>query len=202
MSSDRKEGCKPLQCKDIPDAPVLEFVRDSNRWCTWFGPDQIDGALAENSVLRAMPRGTPEKLGLAKMRQLIRRGLIKGCGCGCRGDFEISAKGEEFLRLISLMLLEMGKKMSAYIGSDTALETILFDMLFNARDERANIEIRLILKHGMVQQIESSKPTATWLDYGYEYERSIPGSKVVKHLKPRKKRTTKKRASKHQREGG
>lgn len=31
----------------------------------------------------------PEKVFLAKSRTLIRRGLIDGCACGCRGDFTI-----------------------------------------------------------------------------------------------------------------
>lgn len=33
----------------------------------------------------------PEKIVLAKARKLIRRGVIDGCACGCRGDFEIPA---------------------------------------------------------------------------------------------------------------
>lgn len=31
----------------------------------------------------------PWKVVLAKARSLIRRGLIDGCSCGCRGDFEV-----------------------------------------------------------------------------------------------------------------
>ncbi|HEY5986879.1 MAG TPA: hypothetical protein VIV12_10955 [Streptosporangiaceae bacterium] len=33
--------------------------------------------------------GMPEKVVLAKARQLIRRGALAGCACGCRGDFEV-----------------------------------------------------------------------------------------------------------------
>ena len=33
------------------------------------------------------------------MKQLIKRELVDGCDCGCRGDFEITAKGEEWLSL-------------------------------------------------------------------------------------------------------
>lgn len=39
----------------------------------------------------------PYKLVTAKAKSLIRRGLIDGCGCGCRGDFEILPKGYEKL---------------------------------------------------------------------------------------------------------
>ncbi len=41
----------------------------------------------------------PKKLILAKMSQLIKKGLINGCTCGCRGDFEITPKGEEYLSI-------------------------------------------------------------------------------------------------------
>jgi hypothetical protein len=80
-----------MQCKDIPDRPVLEFLlANKGCWCNWyFGCDR--------DVSKAMPRKTPEKLILAKMRTLIRRGLVKGCPCGCRGDFEITEAGELFL---------------------------------------------------------------------------------------------------------
>jgi hypothetical protein len=31
----------------------------------------------------------PDKVVLAKAKRLVKRGLISGCTCGCRGDFEI-----------------------------------------------------------------------------------------------------------------
>lgn len=99
---------KRLQCKDIPDRPILErlqaervaargkraawvFLRPSgNDWpCVLEGMPQ---AVAE------LPAGDRDRLALAKMRQLIRRGLAEGCTCGCRGDFEITAKGREWLK--------------------------------------------------------------------------------------------------------
>jgi hypothetical protein len=82
-----------MQCKDIPETPILAFLADHRgEWCHWFDPDRFD-----RSVRRAMPPGTPEKLALAKMRGLIRRGLVEGCDCGCRGDFEITEKGMDRL---------------------------------------------------------------------------------------------------------
>ena len=89
-----------MQCKDIPDEPVLRFLAGPFKdwpapgWGTWFWSDDCKPA---NSVLNAMPAGTPEKLALAKMRRLIARGLVDGCGCGCRGDFEITPKGMAWL---------------------------------------------------------------------------------------------------------
>ncbi len=76
-----------MKCKDIPDRPILEFLaRNPERWHNW-----LEGF--ENSVLNAMPAGIDGKLALAKMRMMIRREVVDGCPCGCRGDFVITAKG-------------------------------------------------------------------------------------------------------------
>lgn len=76
------------QCKDIPDAPILEFLASlDGKWANWYGVDYA------NSVTHAMPSDVPLKLALAKMRQMIRRGVVDGCGCGCRGDFVLTDKG-------------------------------------------------------------------------------------------------------------
>ncbi len=91
-----------MQCKDIPDTPILAFLAGPYEgWpvaglATWFGAPSYQ---PPNSVLNAMPPETPEKLGLAKMRQMIRRRVVDGCPCGCRGDFVITAKGREELAL-------------------------------------------------------------------------------------------------------
>lgn len=70
-----------MKCKDIPDQPIIDFLASKpGVWCNWF-----EGH--ENDVGKAMPEGTPRKLVLAKMRMLIKRGLVDGCPCGCRGDF-------------------------------------------------------------------------------------------------------------------
>ncbi|NHZ94634.1 hypothetical protein [Massilia sp. CCM 8734] len=80
------------QCKDIPGVPVLLFLaalRERNG--TWFNLD------CDNTVVKAMPPGTPRKLVLSKMNMLLRRGLIDGCTCGCRGDFELTSAGAAHL---------------------------------------------------------------------------------------------------------
>lgn len=76
------------QCKDIPERPILELLaHNPDKWHTWgTGYYMV-------TVQDAMPEGTPPKLQLAKMRSLMRRGLVGGCGCGCRGDFAITESG-------------------------------------------------------------------------------------------------------------
>jgi hypothetical protein len=96
-----------MQCKDIPDLPVLDFIGRCERGevahsfkdrgktvtffpnATWFDYEPRPG----NSALHAMPPGTVAELALAKIRMLKRRGLVDGCVCGCRGDFELTDKG-------------------------------------------------------------------------------------------------------------
>lgn len=82
-------SAKAVQCKDIPTDAILRFLaQHQGKWATWLPP--LDGGMP--SVREAMP-GVADKLALAKMRQLHRAGLVGGCPCGCRGDFEITDKG-------------------------------------------------------------------------------------------------------------
>jgi len=86
-----------MQCKDIPDRPILEFLaKHGGVGCTWLVRD--GDAAGPRCVLTAMPAATPPKLALAKMRALIRRGIVSGCSCGCRGDFELTYSGHEYVK--------------------------------------------------------------------------------------------------------
>lgn len=75
-----------MQCKDIPTQPVIDFLSTLDRGGTWFWSEVYQ---PDNSVVRAMPEGVNSKLALAKMRKLIKAGLVEGCACGCRGDFRL-----------------------------------------------------------------------------------------------------------------
>lgn len=76
-----------LQCKDIPTRPILDFLAKQTAWTTYGTSHHMP------TVQDAMPPDTPSALQLAKMAQLIRAGLVDGCDCGCRGDFELTNKG-------------------------------------------------------------------------------------------------------------
>jgi len=105
-----------MQCKDIPDLPILEFLAKLERheinesykseceesingrvtfqpeWgCVWNG--------AVHSVQHAMPAAVwgNENLVLEKMKNLIDSGLVNGCTCGCRGDFELTDEGQKLI---------------------------------------------------------------------------------------------------------
>lgn len=82
------------QAKDCPDRPILEALRGfAPLWATHY-----DASESMPSLMTAFPQGMPEKVRQAKMASLIRRGLVHGCACGCRGDFQITDKGLEALR--------------------------------------------------------------------------------------------------------
>ncbi len=39
----------------------------------------------------------PPKVVAAKLSKLLRRRLVTGCDCGCRGDWELTARGSALL---------------------------------------------------------------------------------------------------------
>lgn len=94
------------QCKDIPNEEFLNAVEEiiAYRQSTWALRQEVTAVLAGHPYL-VPPKGgwpaglhvqvdydqlIPQKLIIAKARKLIRRGLLTGCYCGCRGDFELT----------------------------------------------------------------------------------------------------------------
>jgi hypothetical protein len=78
-----------MQCKDIPDVPLVRFVAEKQREKGgWVNRWDFDGTPYTD---------LPDNLFRAKMGQLIKRGLITGCACQCRGDWEITIKGLLFI---------------------------------------------------------------------------------------------------------
>lgn len=80
-----------LQCKDIPERPILALLERNpgvfHTWCSGW----------ERTIRPAVSVEVPDKLLIRKMDQMIKKGLVDGCGCGCRGDYRITEKGQEQL---------------------------------------------------------------------------------------------------------
>ncbi len=99
-----------MQCKHIDEMPILLRLRDWEPAATkqlrargveiWFNLFKDD----ERSLLPAFPADTPWKLANAKLLGLKKRGLVDGCGCGCRGDWHITEKGRAHLDNLSTFL--------------------------------------------------------------------------------------------------
>jgi len=93
-----------MQAKDIPEVFVLAFLESlKGTPATWF---DNDGELFANSVQYGMPSGVPPKVALAKMAAMIRKGLVTGCDCGCRGDFLITDQGRTVLAEVDAQPLD------------------------------------------------------------------------------------------------
>lgn len=84
-----------MKTRDIDDLPILRHLNkpplDGCSWFTLFPSEHMP------CVADAMPPGTPRKLVISKMKSLIRRGLVDGCACGCRGGFTLTAEGERMM---------------------------------------------------------------------------------------------------------
>ena len=78
-----------MQCKDINEYSILRYIQ----YCQ----DQFNTTaklidIADIGIAHPTLR-LPFNLIRAKMKNLVKRGLVYGCTCGCRGDFELSPNG-------------------------------------------------------------------------------------------------------------
>ena len=98
-----------MKAADIPDEAVLDIVRMYNEghqppktipgrtawvgmpWAFEIPPYTIPPGPSWCLIWDLEERlpGFPRKVITAKCRQLIKRGLLEGCTCGCRGDYYI-----------------------------------------------------------------------------------------------------------------
>lgn len=101
-----------MKAADIPDrdflAAITEVIRIRNEdqpldapWI-WASRWDIAAVLTGHAEhVATAPQDypdMPQKIVLAKAKRLIRRKLLDGCYCGCRGDFEPTERGRELLR--------------------------------------------------------------------------------------------------------
>ena len=70
---------KARQTKDVADVDVVRAI-------VALGPPASLYALRDRLAL-------PPRLVANKLDSMIRRGLVDGCACGCRGDFVLTDAG-------------------------------------------------------------------------------------------------------------
>jgi len=87
---------KTIQAKHVSDVAVLRAVERLGAKIRE-AHGGFSAAWAFTWDLYAEFPSVPEKVMRAKMVALIRRKLVTGCTCGCRGDFEITSTGKEAL---------------------------------------------------------------------------------------------------------
>jgi hypothetical protein len=91
---------KTVQAKHVPELAILQAMArhaDGKWWTHW--PYNMDDPGDPWSLLTAVPElaAFPDRVLRAKLGTLVRRGLLDGCDCGCRGDWVILPKGREAL---------------------------------------------------------------------------------------------------------
>jgi hypothetical protein len=79
---------KEVQAKHVPELPILRAIKANEpHWTlTW--------DLFELPELKEFPH----KVVRAKLLNMYNSGLIGGCCCGCRGDFELKPAGLALLK--------------------------------------------------------------------------------------------------------
>lgn len=102
---------KTIQAKHVPEIPMLRFIESNNgSWKTHFDTDSPQGI--GWSIPASIPemRAFPERVLLAKLSSLLRRGLVDGCDCGCRGDWRPTARTRAYVEKLELKAERKGEK--------------------------------------------------------------------------------------------
>lgn len=78
---------KRVQAKHVPQAKILEVLRKAKRPMTHWSFGKPDPEFCLPDALPEL-KAFPEKVLLAALDAMARRGEIDGCSCGCRGDWQ------------------------------------------------------------------------------------------------------------------
>jgi hypothetical protein len=103
MSEPRGEVIDYQHGRDIPDEVFLAAVwkaggrGEYNGWAMRWNVDRILGGFGPDDDLSEGVPGVPWKVSLQKAKRLIKRGLMGGCDCGCRGDYYLTEAGKALL---------------------------------------------------------------------------------------------------------
>lgn len=102
-----------VQAKHIPTQYLLELIKrledlpvlytgiaywDRPKGLRIHGVSSFHRNLAVLSDIEKLWSSIPPKVIRAKLRVLIKQGLIDGCLCGCQGDFCLTDKGSQELQ--------------------------------------------------------------------------------------------------------
>jgi hypothetical protein len=73
---------------DLPDRDVLAAVYELV---------EAQGYWTNTAAVHERFASYPFKVVAAKLKSLYKRGLVSGCPCGCRGDWELTWEGRQVL---------------------------------------------------------------------------------------------------------
>lgn len=87
---------KTVQAKHVPESDLLMAVKRIRAEKAEGKPfSQAQLFSADRWELQRAFDQFPPKVVLAKLRSLLRRGLLDGCGCGCSGGFFLTEAGKQ-----------------------------------------------------------------------------------------------------------
>lgn len=97
-NNNHQNKSKRIQCKDVSTLTLLRFVAS---WTDEFSSVTLFKLDDEpRSVWQIMLPVIPMCVMKQKFENMVRKGLINGCYCGCRGDFTITPKGRQRIALL------------------------------------------------------------------------------------------------------
>lgn len=90
---------KDIQAKHIQDMTLLEVVSDLMRAsaASKFRPCDDEFLWTHTWDIQKRFPDVPRKVIAAKLAALVKRKLLDGCTCGCRGDFVVTSHGRAFM---------------------------------------------------------------------------------------------------------
>lgn len=86
-----------MQAKDLDDRLVLATIHRLAMAPRSHAHREPPHWVFVSDLSRALDLDDKGRLLLAKCEALIRRRLLDGCACGCRGDFELTQAGLDLL---------------------------------------------------------------------------------------------------------
>ena len=82
-----------MQAKDIRDIDLLTTIQRLSFRVDYPWHEENKPHWVMRWTLEEEFPDIPPKVVVAKVAKLIKRGLMDGCTCGCRGDFELTEAG-------------------------------------------------------------------------------------------------------------
>lgn len=81
-----------MKASDLDEVVILASIKNAPKFT--LGQQELVRSMThwqgfDNSIC---DQGAPQKVLLAKLRAMEKKGLIEGCACGCRGDWGLKEK--------------------------------------------------------------------------------------------------------------
>jgi hypothetical protein len=76
-----------MKAADLSEARILALLNERPGVWHTYKPEGYESIMP--SVYDPGHPDAPRKVLIAKLRSMLKRGLLRGCACGCRGDWRV-----------------------------------------------------------------------------------------------------------------